>query len=312
MDSALCNSSSFINGSSPISHFSRRRRCSISLPRFTREFPHRKHRTIVKMAQNSTNFSSKTRGEGKPISFPSLNCQNQEEKSLIELIRKPIVLVLFCITISFIPLGKLHMRAMAAVPFVMSRDETKGKRESKWKDHEYGDTTRKLLETVSVLLRKIEDVRSSKGDVNEVKAVLKRVKLKSKELEEEIIGTLNADLKVMKEEKESLVKKSEEIIDSIVLAKRKQERLLRTNVGGGDDEVKQGKEEIAGLEEGIDVKESEYNAILDKVDDIEDMMSRRETIAYSIGIRELLFIEKECEVLVDGFIREMKRQNAER
>ncbi|KAL4354390.1 hypothetical protein GQ457_06G018340 [Hibiscus cannabinus] len=52
------------------------------------------------------------------------------------------------------------------------------------------------------------------------------------------------------------------------------------------------------LEEGIEKMEEEYNGIWERIGEIEDEILRRKTTSLSIGVRELCFIERECEELV--------------
>lgn len=217
-------------------------------------------------------------------------------------------MTLFCIVVGFVPVVGFQRPAISvSLAGLLSRDETKAKKkvESRWKEHEFSGHTRRLLETVSVVLRCIEDVKSGKGDMKSVRKALKDVKLRKEELQDEIRSALYAELKEMKEEKETLVIRSEEIVESVMKWQKEQERLLLKKDGGGEGV----KEQIARLEEGVSVAEKEYDEILEKVGDIEDKMQRRETLSFSIGIREIAYIERECELLVERFDRDLKRQN---
>ncbi|KAK9136718.1 hypothetical protein Sjap_007312 [Stephania japonica] len=229
---------------------------------------------------------------------------------LVEFVRKTVGLALFCVVLGFLPARRVQMPAMA-VPFVgmLARGETERDSELNWKSHEYSGSTKELLEVVSVLLRRIEEVRSaSKGGMNEVKEALKRVKLKRKELQEGILDALQGELRELRRQKAELVKQSEKIVDSAWKNKREQEKLLRKD-DGGKEELK---EQLARLEEGMNVAEKEYDRLWEKVGEIEDQMLRHETMALSIGVRELSFIEQESELLVERFGSEMKHKNMER
>ncbi|CAH1429973.1 unnamed protein product [Lactuca virosa] len=89
-----------------------------------------------------------------------------------------------------------------------------------WKDHEFSDYTRRLLETVSRLVRIIEEVSSGNGDLKNVEAALKDVKLKKKELQYEIMTRLYAELSVLRGKKMELDRKSGDILDSMMKSKR--------------------------------------------------------------------------------------------
>ncbi|KAF5196505.1 Atp-dependent zinc metalloprotease ftsh [Thalictrum thalictroides] len=235
----------------------------------------------------------------------SLSLRNEE--NVFKCIRNSIVLTVFCIVVSFFPVKVLQKPAIA-IPFVglLSKEEKETKKESRWKEeHEFSGYTKRLLETVSILLKSIEDVRSSKGDMNQVKKALKEVKLKKSVLQEEIRSALYAELDELKKEKIELDKRSEEIVDSVSRFQREHDKLLKKVAEG--EEVDNGR--IARLEEGMSVAEKEYNEIWEKVGEIEDKMLRRETLSFSVGIRELCFIERESQLLVENFNHEIKHRN---
>ena len=66
------------------------------------------------------------------------------------------------------------------------------------------------------------------------------------------------------------------------------------------------------LEESVGVMEDEYNGVWERVGEIEDRISREETVALSYGVREINFIERECEQLVERFKREIKNKDFKR
>ncbi|KAK9161714.1 hypothetical protein Syun_008055 [Stephania yunnanensis] len=318
MDSISCNSTIFINSiDSPLRLFSpvrfataprRFRRNRSNVGRF-RVVCSEELRNVTQMKNLLIGFGS-FRGFGRSRFGGEANSVKLVEDcdGVVEFVRKTVALALFCVVLGFFPARRVQMPAMA-VPFVgmFSRGEAERKSELNWKSHEYSGTTKELLKVVSVLLRRIEDVRSSKGGMSEVKEALKRVKLKRKELQEGILNALQGELRELRRQKVELVKRSEEIVDSAWKNKREQEKLLRKD-DGGKEELK---EQLARLEEGLNVAEKEYDRLWEKVGDIEDQMLRRETMALSIGIRELSFIEQESELLVERFSSEMKHKNME-
>lgn len=170
----------------------------------------------------------------------------------------------------------------------------------KEKDHEYADYTRRLLETVSNLLKTVEEVRGGNGDLKRAKLALKEVKMRKEELQDEIMSGMYTELRELRLEKEKLVKRVGKIIDEVLMVQTEIESLKGEKVGA---------EELLDM---IGTMEREYDELWERVGEIDDKMLRRETVAMSIGVRELCFIERECEELVKRFSREMRRRSIER
>lgn len=168
------------------------------------------------------------------------------------------------------------------------------------KDHEYADYTRRLLETVSNLLKTVEEVRGGNGDVKKAKLALKAVKMRKEELQDEIMSGMYTELRELRLEKEKLVKRVGKIIDEVLMVQTEIESLKGEKVGA---------EELLDM---IGTMEREYDELWERVGEIDDKILRRETVAMSIGVRELCFIERECEELVKRFSREMRRRSIER
>lgn len=170
----------------------------------------------------------------------------------------------------------------------------------KEKDHEYADYTRRLLETVSNLLKIVEEVRGGNGDLKRAKLALKEVKMRKEELQDEIMSGMYTELRELRLEKEKLVKRVGKIIDEVLMVQTEIESLKGEKVG------------VEELLDMIGTMEREYDELWERVGEIDDKMLRRETVAMSIGVRELCFIERECEELVKRFSREMRRRSIER
>ncbi|KAI3991255.1 hypothetical protein MKX01_022476 [Papaver californicum] len=225
----------------------------------------------------------------------------QKNGSLLEWVRKSIVLALFCIVIGFVPVKKLQKPAIA-VSFagLFTREEKKEEVQTK-KDHEYSDYTQELLGKVLVLLQRIEEAKSSKGDIKEVRGALKEVKLRKEELRGKILDLVSNELREPKNELSKLVKRSEEIFVSVT--KKKNTYVKKVDADGEE------KEKIRRLEKSMEAAEKEYDEIAVKIDEIEDIILRKETMAYSVGLRELSFIAREAELLVERFVRDLRSQN---
>ena len=243
--------------------------------------------------------------KNEQVASSILNFSKAEGK-LLKCIAKQIVLALLCFAIGLVPIRGLRFSAIAA-PAVVEVLDKKEKGKEKGKGHEYADCTRRLLETVSVLLRSIEEVRQGgNGDLKQVEAAWKAVKTKKEELQDEIMNGLYAELRVLKRDKRRLEERSEKIGNAVVKTKREYDKSLG-NAGkeGGGDRTER-------LEKSLRRLEEEYNSIWETIGEIEDKILRKETAAMSYGVRELCFIEGECEQLVQGFTREMRRNGTGR
>ncbi|XP_059633376.1 probable inactive ATP-dependent zinc metalloprotease FTSHI 5, chloroplastic [Cornus florida] len=253
---------------------------------------------FLEQSRTSISSSSSTNKENKPV----LLGVNYDDENILQRIAKSIVFALVFIVIGLCPIRGFQVPVIAAAP---AASEVVQRTKSR-KGHEYSDYTRRLLETVSVLIRSIEEVRSGNGDIKKVVVGLGEVKLKKEELQKEIMDGLDAELRELRRKKEVLSKQSEEIIDSVLKAKREQESLLKK--AGSDERTKK---RIANLEEEMGSGEKKYNEIWEKFDEIEDQILRRETMALSIGVREISFIARECELLVERFSRAMRQQSTD-
>ncbi|KAJ4892859.1 FtsH extracellular protease family [Raphanus sativus] len=258
-----------------------------------------KHRVFGSRESNKSRKIAPVRGcyglPGVHGSFASSNHSKDGSKvvssstreSVIQFVSKPLVYALFCIAIGFAPVQSFQAPALA-VPFLSDvirkrKKETLIEKEVVLKsiDHEFSGYTRRLLETVSVLLKSVEKVRKGDGDVAEVGKALDAVKAEKEKLENEIMSGLYSDLSRFKKEREVLMDRADGIVED-------RERV-----------------------ESVDVVESEYNKIWERIDEIDDAVLKRETTTLSFGVRELMSIERECVELVKSFNREMKKKSSE-
>lgn len=254
-------------------------------------------------------FSSLEASRSSPCSIQAPKEEAVEpDGRLLKCIAKRIALALFCFAIGFAPIRPLRVTAVAAPAAGVLEKKENGEareKESKSKGHEYSDYTRRLLQTVSFLLRAVEEARKGNGDVKQVEEALKAVKAKKAELQNEIVDGLYAELKELKGEKERLEKRADKIVEEATKVKKEYDM----SSGSAD---KERREEMERLEENLKRLDEEYNWIWERVGEIEDRILRRETVALSFGARELSFIEMECEELVQGFTREMRKKSMER
>ena len=213
-------------------------------------------------------------------------------------VAKPIAYALFYVFIGvFCPLLGFQKPALAAAASSATIEE---------KGHKYSQYTRRLLATVSKLVKVIEEARNA-GNEDFAVAVeegLKEVKRTKTSLQEEILNGLYSELSVLKAEKEALMDRTEEIVSKSSKLKKEEQGLMRKAKGGGD-KLQRLREEKRSLER-------EYNDIWGRIGEIEDLIESQETIALSIGVRELLSIERECEALVKNVLTELRSQGSQR
>lgn len=264
-----------------------------------------KSRKIVAV-RGCLGFASSSQSEAH-VRSRELVCSAKRKESVIQFVSKPLVYALFCIAIGFSPVRSFQAPALA-LPFVSDvlrkrKKETLIEKEVVLKsiDHEFSGYTRRLLETVSILLKSVEKVRKEDGDAGEVGAALDAVKEEKEKLEKEIMSGLYSDLSRFRKEREVLMQRADGIVEEVLRLKKESERML----GKGD------REKAERLEERVDVMEREYNKIWERIDEIDDTVLKRETTTLSFGVRELMFIERECVELVKSFNREMKLKSSE-
>ncbi|CAL1382597.1 unnamed protein product [Linum trigynum] len=237
---------------------------------------------------------------------PALSSGNvlRDERSIIRSIARPVAYVLFCIVAGFLQARGLPASAVVAPPAAAeeARLEKKGKEldddESNWKGHEYSDYTKTLLKEVSGLLTCVEEVRKGIRDVDELTAALVVVKDKKEHLQNEIMERMFTELKELKREKESLGDRLDEIVDEAQRLRGEYEDLLALSE----------KERMDELGTRMGEVEEEYSEAWEKIADIENAILRTETMAMSFGVRELCFIDRECEELVKTIIQEMRQR----
>ncbi|KAJ1409365.1 P-loop containing nucleoside triphosphate hydrolase [Sesbania bispinosa] len=227
----------------------------------------------------------------------------KEDRSLSQCLAKQLVRALFCFAVGFSALGTFRVAPAYAIAAPWAFLGKRSSEKEKVKSHEYSDCTERLLETVSGLLRSIEEVRKGNGDMNEVEQALKAVKAKKEESQGEIMGRLYPELRKLTRDKGQLTKRAGEIVDEILNAKREYDKLKVKAVLNEEEKAR-----MERLEQRVGELEQEYNGIWERVGDIEDMISRRETVALSYGVMEISFIERECEKLVERFKQEMKQK----
>lgn len=232
-------------------------------------------------------------------------------------ISKSIAFTLFLIVIGMCPIGGNQHPAIAlpVISDLLWRRKGKIVKEEptlvSWSEHEYSGHTQRLLESVSGVLKVMKEVRDGESGIKDLEVALKEVKLKKYEIQSEIMSRLFAEVRKFGKKKEKLIERADKVLIAVLNAKREQDKLLISlRVTRGDDpEDENVRERIGRLVERLDNGEKEYNELQEKLEEIEEQKSRMETMVFSIGVRELSFIEKECELLVQRFILEI-RHNA--
>lgn len=226
---------------------------------------------------------------------------------LVALLQKPLALAVFGVAVGFFPFSVLQPPAFAApaVAEVVTEGEIeRSSDDSGAAGHEYSAYTRKLLEKIPPLLRSIEDVKAGRGGLDGVKKALSEIKVTKGRLQDEILQPLNAELSRWREEKEELESRSKQVYKLFWKANKEMEGLRSQ----GEKE----NETMEELKSTVDRTDEEYSRLNEMLDEIEDRISKRESFCFSVGIRELAFIERESEQLVERFSRRWKQQNMER
>eukprot|EP00256_Glycine_max_P040042 XP_006589200.1 probable inactive ATP-dependent zinc metalloprotease FTSHI 5, chloroplastic isoform X1 [Glycine max] len=243
-----------------------------------------------------------------PITFAAKSTPTPTPSPNDDVFSKHLVRALFCFAVGFSALGAFHAPppafAIAAPWTYWAKRGTEEKERAK--SHQYSDCTDRLLETVSFLLKTVDEVRNGNGDVSEAEAALEAVKSKKEEMRKEINGRLYPALKRLRRERKALWKRSGEIVGEILNAMAEYDK-LKAKVAANEKENENAR--MKELEESVGVMEDEYNGVWERVGEIEDRISREETVALSYGVREINFIERECEQLVERFKREVKNKD---
>lgn len=230
--------------------------------------------------------------------------ERRDEQNNTLAIAKPVAYAVFCIVFGlFCPFFGLRRPALAAAVAAPAA-ASEFVKDTAENGHKFSSYTRRLLEAVSRLLKIIEAAKGKEDFATDVEEGLKEVKMTKGTLQEEIMNGLYAELRVLKVEKDKLIDRSEEIVGQVFKSKREEGNFMKKAKGGGD--------RIERLREGRRSLEKEYNDTWERIGEIEDIIAWKETMALSIGVRELLFIERECEALVANFLREMRGHNTQR
>ncbi|QCE07449.1 cell division protease FtsH [Vigna unguiculata] len=281
------------------------------------QFPHRPLFTSIRPIPIRTLISNSRRTPRTPLSLvpiaftPPITSASKSTtlapSPSDDVFLKQLVRALFCFAVGFSALGAFRTPPPAlaiAVPWNVFG--TRGAEKEKAKSHKYSDCTDKLLETVSLLLGAVDEARKGNGDVSEVEAALKAVKSKKQEMKKAIDRKLYPALRKLRNEKKALWKRSGEILGDILKATAEYDRLKTKAVANEKEKAR-----MMELEEIVRKMENEYNEGWERVGEIEDQISREETVALSYGAREINFIEKECEQLVERFKQEIRRKDFE-
>jgi hypothetical protein len=110
------------------------------------------------------------------------------------------------------------------------------------------------------------------------------------------------EVRQLRKEKGKMENRSEEIVEEVEKEKKEFDNLREE----GD------KERMEALEERMKVMDEEYTSVWERIGEIGGEILRRETMALSVGVRELCFIERECEELVKRFSQEMRQKSTDR
>lgn len=222
------------------------------------------------------------------------------------------MLVVICVVIGLVPVRGFQAPAVAlpSITGLVWRKK-KEKAETRVPNHEYSEYTKSFLDEVSGVLKMIDEVRASKREVRDVENALKEVKWKREELQEEILSEMYRKLGKLYLERESLVSALDDVSDQFSLAKSEEDALLDhlKFVRVKDKQEREMMESrVENLEATLDGLTTKSDQLSEKIADVEQQIERTELKALSVGVRELAFIEQECEHLVTNFVQDMRRK----
>ncbi|XP_020223283.1 probable inactive ATP-dependent zinc metalloprotease FTSHI 5, chloroplastic isoform X2 [Cajanus cajan] len=272
------------------------------------QFPHRPPFTSIRPIPNRTFTYNSHRTPRAPLSLacititPPITFASKSTPSPNDdVLSKHLVRALFCFAVGLATFRAPPPALAIAVPW--SFTGKKSTEEERAKSHEYSDCTDRLLETVSFLLNTVDEARKANVDANKVEAALNAVKSKKEELRKEINGRLYPLLKKLRSERKALWKRSGDVVGEILKAMAEYDKLKAKVVSEKE------KARMKELEESVEGMENEYNGLWERIGEIEDLISREETVALSYGVREINFIERECEQLVERFKQEIRQKD---
>ncbi|XP_051145687.1 probable inactive ATP-dependent zinc metalloprotease FTSHI 5, chloroplastic isoform X2 [Andrographis paniculata] len=217
---------------------------------------------------------------------------------------KTVTYALCCVVFGFLcPFFGLKKPALATVTSARSAaaTESASAKENGEKGHQYSGYTKRLLEVVSRLLKTTEEAKKAGEEdfaVN-VEEGLKEVKKTREALQEELMNGLYAEMRALRREKDELASRSQEIVNRLSKMKKDEDNLMKKTKGSDNDKLKRLREEKKKLE-------TEYPELWERIDEIEDIIARKETVALNVGVRELLLIERECEAFVEEFLKDRR------
>lgn len=236
--------------------------------------------------------------------------------SLLNHARQPFVIMLFSIVLGFTPNPHSNLYAIAVPAMVASQNVAKSKKADASNDHEFSVYTKELLESVPILEERIKEVKEGKGEMSVVKEALKTIREKRKRIEKVILGNLGKETEQLVIEKVQYLSKAEAILEVAFQLREELSKLMRrekarSGTSKGEVVVKE-KERIDELEGRLEELEREFNGLAENVQELDQRIEMRERFTISVGIREIMFVERECEELVGELNKWLEQKEIER
>ncbi|KAJ3708584.1 hypothetical protein LUZ61_012289 [Rhynchospora tenuis] len=230
--------------------------------------------------------------------------------------RKPFAIMLFSIALSLTPNPFFKGYAFANPAMVTSRNNVKSKKENSLNDHEFSVYTERLLDCVPILHKRIKEVIEEKGGMGLVQEALKEVKKRGNEIQKEILHNLWNELEQLGNEKVECLTKAEMMLEKVLPVREELGKLVRrekARAGESKGEVAVTEtQRIVELERRLEGLEREFSGLIAKAEDLNQKIEMRERFTISVGMRELLFVERECEELVGKLNQSLKQKELDR
>ncbi|XP_045809012.1 probable inactive ATP-dependent zinc metalloprotease FTSHI 5, chloroplastic [Trifolium pratense] len=232
--------------------------------------------------------------------------------TISQCLTKQLIRALFCFAVG-VSSFRIASPPAFAIPVISSVEFLDKIKLNVSNQHEYSDCTQRVLKTVPRLLKSIEEARKGNYDIEDVERALTVVAFESDEVKREIVERMHPGLIDLKEELRLLEMKELEITEQMEDVKREYDRLKEKELDGGEKLKGNVVNEVEKkmLETRMEELENKCNEILGEIDEMKDLISRKETMALSCGVLEVVFIEKECEQLVERFKQELKDKKLE-
>ncbi|KAJ4810110.1 ATP-dependent zinc metalloprotease FtsH [Rhynchospora pubera] len=292
----------------PFSFFPHGRRCRLVVP--TSSLPSKSKTISIPFSKRSSSISPlKSHSSSEPSNHFHFS-------SILYHAHKPFAIMLFSIALSLTPHPFSKGYAIAKPAKVTSQNNVKSKKQNSSNEHEFSVYTERLLDCVPILENRIKEVIEEKGDMGLVQEALKEVRKRGNEIQKKILHNLWKELEQLGNEKVQCLTKAEMMLEKVLPVREELGKLVRREkVTAGESKAEvaiKERQRIVELERRLEGLEREYNGLIEKAEDFNQKIEMRERFTISVGMREILFVERECEELVGKLNQSLKQKELDR